>query len=84
MTETMEHPCGDTDVLALSLTTGAHGHSFQGEVCLVEKANRIAYCIPEFRERFGAPELFADDHPSLALRASAIELLDAMIAVGAR
>lgn len=111
-----ENGCGDADVLALCLTNGSHGDRFQGETCLVEKANRIAFCIPEFRERFGAPERFSDDHPSisrvvrsmaiglndlawesddartaawatlaptsLALRASAIELLDAMIRVG--
>ena len=58
-TETIDRPCGDADVLALPLSHGGHsgGGYFNGECCLVEKSNRIAFCIPEFRERYGAPLL---------------------------
>jgi hypothetical protein len=77
-TDTTDSPCGDSDVLALPLSAGSHGHEFHGEFCLVEKSNRLAFCIPEFRERFGAPERFNDDHPSISLvvRAMAIGLND--------
>jgi hypothetical protein len=78
MSTTIETGCGDADVLALPLCTGSHGHAFDGEVCLVEKSNRIAFCIPEFRERFGAPARFNDDHPSISrvVRSMAIGLND--------
>jgi hypothetical protein len=64
--DTIDSPCGDSDVLALPLSAGAHGREFHGEFCLVEKSNRLAFCIPAFRERFGAPERFNDDHPSIS------------------
>jgi hypothetical protein len=71
--------CGKTEseLLALPLCSGSHGHQFDGEVCLVEKSNRIATCIPAFRERFGTAK-FADDHPSISrvVRSMAIGLND--------
>jgi hypothetical protein len=77
-TDTTESPCGDSDILALPLSAGAHGSEFHGETCLVEKSNRIAFCIPAFREQFGAPERFTDDHPSISrvVRTMAIGLND--------
>jgi hypothetical protein len=60
-------PCGDADVLALPLMSGGHSEDgFNGECCLVEKSNLIASCIPAFREKYGAPEDFEDDHPSIS------------------
>jgi hypothetical protein len=76
--DTIDSPCGDSDVLALPLSAGAHGREFHGEFCLVEKSNRLAFCIPAFREQFGAPERFTDDHPSISrvVRGMAIGLND--------
>jgi hypothetical protein len=74
--------CGksESEVLALPLKSGGHsgGGEFRGECCLVEKSNRLAFCIPAFREEFGAPERFTDDHPSIrrTVRAMAIGLND--------
>jgi hypothetical protein len=77
-TDTTDSPCGDSDILALPLSAGAHGSEFHGETCLVEKSNRIAFCIPAFREQFGAPDRFNDDHPSISrvVRGMAIGLND--------
>jgi hypothetical protein len=76
--DTTDSPCGDSDILALPLSAGSHGREFHGESCLVEKSNRLAFCIPAFREQFGAPERFTDDHPSISrvVRTMAIGLND--------
>ncbi len=59
--------CGksEAELLALPLKSGNHPGDFHGECCLVEKANRIATCVPAFRERYGKAA-FADDHPSIS------------------
>jgi hypothetical protein len=76
-TDTLD--CGKTEseLLALPLMKGAHGRHFDGECCLVEKSNRIASCVPAFKERFGAAG-FTDDHPSISrvVREMAIGLND--------
>lgn len=66
-TDPLTADCGrsEAELLALPLRHGSHGRTFVGECCLFEKANRIASCIPAFRERYGAVA-FSDDHPSIA------------------
>jgi hypothetical protein len=72
--------CGETEsqLLALPLKHGSHGEQFHGECCLVEKSNRLAYCVPIFGKRYGKPKTFNDDHPSISrvVRAMAIGLND--------
>ena len=78
MTTTADCGKSEAELLALPLSSGSHGSHFGGECCLVEKANRIATCVPAFRERYGAADRFADDHPSVSrvVRAMAIGLND--------
>ena len=42
------------------------GGGFNGECCLVELSNRAAACVPYYRKKYGAPDTFADDHPSIS------------------
>ena|SRR5207244_4211391 len=76
-TELLDCGKSESELLALPLIHGSHGDHFDGECCLVEKANRIASCVPAFRERYGAAQ-FADDHPSISrvCRSMAIGLND--------
>jgi hypothetical protein len=58
--------CDEFNLDAILLKSGGHGDEFSGECCMVEAANRAALCIPELRTKFGAPEDFEADHPSIS------------------
>jgi hypothetical protein len=59
-------PCGEIDLAAIRISHGAHGGTFQGACCVIEYSNLLATCNVELRERFGKPDKFADDHPSIS------------------
>ena len=62
---TTDADCGGFNLSALVLKHGKHGTTYHGECCVIEASNRVAACIPEFRDRFRAAP-FSDDHPSIS------------------
>lgn len=73
--------CDDFHLDAIVLLTGSHSNddgTYDGECCLVEASNRVAACVPEYRDRFGAADTFSDDHRSIrrVVRALALGLND--------
>ncbi len=78
MMTTATNPCTDFSIDALILRHGSHGAAFHGEACLVEASCQATICDPTLAERFGRPEKFGDDHPSISrvVRAYAIALND--------
>lgn len=61
-----EIPCDGFDLNAITLSRGAHGYQFQGVACAIEWANRAAVMCPTLRAKYGAPDRFCDNHPTIS------------------
>ena len=65
MTNTVaDTDCGDIDLTTVRLSRGAHGATFTGACCVIEKSNRLAACRVDLKAKYGA-DPFSDDHHSI-------------------
>ena len=55
MTNTVaDTDCGDIDLTTVRLSRGAHGATFTGACCVIEKSNRLAACRVDLKAKYGA------------------------------